>query len=157
MTVHGTVFFRAGPSTLLASQLHAEHPQRLPASRGPARTSFGRRLVNSRTYCASSNARNGWGSSAVSRSGSRLGEGMVRLHRGTTLVELDPDAAFDDLSMAESLFGDVGADPYRARAIHANAMLLETMGRNDEARARLMEASQLFDELGIKPDPILCE
>jgi len=64
-------------------------------------------------------------------------------------------ACLDDLSMAESLFGDVGADPYRARAIHAKAMLLETMGRNDEERARLMEASQLFDEFGIKPDPVL--
>ncbi len=86
--------------------------------------------------------------------GSRLGEGMVRLHRGVTLSTVDPGAALEDLETAESLFEQVGAIPYRARGIHARAMVLELVGRPEEAQALLLEASQLFDELGITPDPL---
>jgi hypothetical protein len=86
--------------------------------------------------------------------GSRLGEGMVRLHRAITLAQTDPVAALDDLRTAESLFESSGAVPYRARAIHTRAVVLELVGDQDEAQARMRETSELFDQLGIRPDPV---
>ena len=87
-------------------------------------------------------------------SGSRMGEGLVRLQRGIALSgeeALLPEA-LEDFDAAAGLFEEIGARPLHARALHAHGQALEVAGDVQEARARIAQAAALFDELGIRPD-----
>jgi tetratricopeptide (TPR) repeat protein len=89
------------------------------------------------------------------RAGSRSGEAAVRLHRAilvSGMPEPDWDAAFADFERAIALLREIEARPDEARAIHAYAMALDTAGR-PEGVAKLAEASQRFDALGMTLEP----
>lgn len=88
--------------------------------------------------------------------GSRSGEAAVRLHRAIVLSSMpDPDwdGAFADFERAIALLGEIEARPDEARAIHAYAMALDAAGRT-EGVAKLAEASQRFEELGMTLEPV---
>jgi len=87
--------------------------------------------------------------------GSRSGEAAVRLHRAilvSGMPEPDWDAAFADFERSIALLSEIEARPDEARAIHAYAMALDAAGRPDGV-ARLAEASQRFEELGMTLEP----
>ena len=83
-----------------------------------------------------------------------MAEGQVRLQRG---ISLSGDAAhlmeaLEDLEVAAGLFGEIGARPLEARALHAHGLALDVAGDAEAARSRLERAAALFEELGIHPD-----
>jgi tetratricopeptide (TPR) repeat protein len=87
--------------------------------------------------------------------GSRSGEAAVRLHRAVVVSGMpDPDwdAAFADFERSIALLGEIEARPDEARAIHAYAMALDAAGR-PEGVAKLAEASQQFEDLGMTLEP----
>ena len=87
---------------------------------------------------------------------SRSGEAAVRLHRAIVVSGMpDPDweAAFADFERAIALLGEIEARPEEARAIHAYAMALDAAGRT-EGVAKLAEASQRFEKLGMTREPV---
>jgi class 3 adenylate cyclase/tetratricopeptide (TPR) repeat protein len=88
--------------------------------------------------------------------GSRMGEGLVRLQRAIALSgdETSLAASLDDFARAEELFGQIGARPLQARALHAHGQALEVAGDHAAAQERFAEASSLFGQLGIAPDPV---
>ena len=89
--------------------------------------------------------------------GSRSGEAAVRLHRAilvSGMPEPDWDAAFADFERSIALLSEIEARPDEARAIHAYAMALDAAGR-PEGVAKLAEASQRFEELGMTLEPAL--
>lgn len=92
--------------------------------------------------------------SQARRAGSKMAEGQVRLQRGIALSgdeALLPEAV-DDLAAATRLFQEIGARPLHARALHAQAQVLEAAGDLREAASLTEQATALFGELGIRPD-----
>lgn len=88
-------------------------------------------------------------------SGSRSAEGLVRMQRAITMAAAhEPEIAWPDFERAIELFADYGGLPNLARAHHAYGQALEASGQVDDAVAHLRTAAQIFEELGIRPDPV---
>jgi hypothetical protein len=64
----------------------------------------------------------------------------------------DWDGAFADFERSIALLGEIEARPDEARAIHAYAMALDAAGL-PESVAKLAEASQRFEDLGMTLEP----
>lgn len=93
-------------------------------------------------------------SSAVD-SGSRSTEGLIRLRRAVAFAGSgDFEGAWPDFERAIELFSDYGGLPNLARAHHAYGQALEAAGRPDDAVEHLRTAEQIFEDLGIRPDPV---
>lgn len=92
---------------------------------------------------------------SATESGSRSAEGLVRLKRGITLADLGRhEDASSDFERAIELFADYGGLPNLARAHHAYGQALEAAGRVEEGTEHLRKAEEIFNELGIRPDPV---
>lgn len=87
--------------------------------------------------------------------GGRSGEAAVRLQRAIAIAgrsDEDWPAVIADFEQAIELFGMIEARPDQARAIHAYANALDAAGREEESRAQLAIAMDMFDSMGIRPD-----
>ncbi len=88
-------------------------------------------------------------------SGSRSMEGLVRLRRAIAFADAGQgENARPDFERAIELFADYGGLPNLARAHHAYGQALDSVGRSDEAVVHLRKAEEIFEELGITPDPV---